>query len=63
MVANLDVTSEYLSDHITNYIPVNGKLPGDRHAMLRAIDEHSADLAHNAALQDRFARKDRLSSL
>ncbi len=63
MVENLDVTSEYLSDHITNYIPVNGRLPGDRHAMLRAIDEHSADLAHNAALHDRFARKDGLTSL
>jgi radical SAM superfamily enzyme YgiQ (UPF0313 family) len=63
MVENLAVNSEYLSDHITNYIPVNGKLPGDRQAMLRAIDEHAADLKHNAALQMQFARRDGLTSL
>ena len=63
MLADLTVTSDYLSDHITNYIPVNGKLPGDKENMLRMIDEHSADLARNAALQSRFARKDRLQSL
>jgi radical SAM superfamily enzyme YgiQ (UPF0313 family) len=63
IVGNLTVNSEYLCDHITNYVPVNGKLPDDRETMLRVIDEHSCALVHNAALQERFARKDGLTSL
>jgi radical SAM superfamily enzyme YgiQ (UPF0313 family) len=63
LVENINVNSEYLSDHITNYIPVNGKLPGDKEAMLRTIDEHDADLAHNSLLQWQFARKDTLQSI
>lgn len=63
LVENLDITSEYLSDHKTNYISVNGRLPGDKEAMLLAIDEHSAELKHTAALRVRFARKDGLTSL
>jgi len=63
VVENLDVQSEYLSDHITNYISVNGRLPGDRQAMLRTIEEHTACLAHNAALKARFASRDALQSL
>ncbi len=63
LVENLNVNSQYLSDHITNYIPVNGKLPGDKEAMLRTIDEHDVDLANNGLLQSRFARKDTLQSL
>ena len=35
----LDVTSTYLSDHLSNYIPVNGKLPEDKQRMLAVIDE------------------------
>ena len=63
LLENLEATSHYLSDHITNYISVNGRLPGDRQAMLRAIDEHIAGLAHNAELQARCARKDRITNL
>ena len=63
LVENLSLTSEYLSDHITNYIPVNGTLPGDKEAMLRTIDKHTADLPHSGPLQSRFALKDTLQSL
>ncbi len=63
LVENLSVTSEYLSDHITNYVPVNGTLPRDREAMLRAIDEHVARIAHDEELRARCARKDRITQL
>jgi radical SAM superfamily enzyme YgiQ (UPF0313 family) len=33
------VDSWLLSDHVSNYWPVNGKLPGDREKMLKAVDE------------------------
>lgn len=63
LLENLTVTAHYLSDHITNYISVNGTLPDDRQAMLRTIDKHISELAHNAELQARCARKDKIISL
>ena len=60
LVEALDVTSTYLSDHLSNYIPVNGKLPGDRQRMLEVIDEA---LNGDETLRKTFARKDSLTSL
>ncbi|KYK22497.1 radical SAM protein [Thermoplasmatales archaeon SG8-52-4] len=37
LIENLDVTSQIFSDHYTNYIPVNGKLPDDKEMMLNQI--------------------------
>ncbi|KYK21366.1 radical SAM protein [Thermoplasmatales archaeon SG8-52-2] len=37
LIKNLKVTSKVFSDHYTNYIYVNGKLPEDREAMLHKI--------------------------
>lgn len=39
LIENLDVTSKVFSDHYTNYIPVNGKLPNDKDAMLNQIKQ------------------------
>jgi radical SAM superfamily enzyme YgiQ (UPF0313 family) len=60
LVEALDVTSTYLSDHLSNYIPVNGKLPEDRQRMLAVIDEA---LNGDETLRKAFARKDSLTSL
>jgi radical SAM superfamily enzyme YgiQ (UPF0313 family) len=38
LIELLHVTSEYLSDHISNYVPVYGELPKDQAAMLQTID-------------------------
>lgn len=39
LIENLEVEgAEFLSDHVSNYLPVYGKLPEDREAMLAAID-------------------------
>ncbi len=38
LIENLRVTSEVFSDHYTNYIGVNGKLPEDREMMLALIE-------------------------
>lgn len=40
LIEHLDVTSEILSDHYTNYADVHGKMPWDRNQMLRVIDEY-----------------------
>ena len=39
LIKNLKVTSRIYSDHYTNYISVNGKLPEDREVMLQIIQE------------------------
>jgi len=38
LIENLNLDCEYLSDHVSNYAPVNGMLPGDKPAMLAMID-------------------------
>ena len=39
IIEALDVTSEVLSDHYTNYVNVRGRMPDDRDRMLALIDE------------------------
>lgn len=39
LIEGLHVTSEITSDHYTNYIDVNGKLPEDRRRMLETIEK------------------------
>jgi radical SAM superfamily enzyme YgiQ (UPF0313 family) len=39
LVKDLTVTSQYLSDHVSNYAPINGNLPHDKASMLSMIDE------------------------
>ncbi|MFH1628031.1 MAG: radical SAM protein [Pseudomonadota bacterium] len=36
---NLDVTSEILSDHYTNYVSIHGRMPKDREKMMEVISE------------------------
>jgi radical SAM superfamily enzyme YgiQ (UPF0313 family) len=38
LIELLEVTSQYLSDHVSNYVPVYGQLPKDRSLMLETID-------------------------
>jgi radical SAM superfamily enzyme YgiQ (UPF0313 family) len=44
LIELLHVTSEYLSDHISNYVPVYGELPKDQAAMLQTLDRALATL-------------------
>jgi len=39
LIERLEVTSQYMSDHVSNYAPVYGELPGDRASMLQTIDD------------------------
>ncbi|NVM20357.1 MAG: radical SAM protein [Desulfobacterales bacterium] len=38
LIESLSVTSQYLSDHVSNYAPVHGNLPADKTNMLSMID-------------------------
>ncbi len=38
IVAGLEVTSRFLNDHASNIVPLDGKLPEDKHKMLALLD-------------------------
>ena len=40
LIAELEVNSEFLSDHVSNYLPVNGKLPEDKDDLLEYLDSN-----------------------
>jgi len=39
LLEGLCVTSQFLSDHVSNLLPLDGKLPEEREEMLRMIDD------------------------
>ncbi|UCE75535.1 MAG: radical SAM protein [Methanomassiliicoccales archaeon] len=39
LIENLDVTSHFFSDHVSNYANINGKLPGDKARMLEDLSK------------------------
>jgi radical SAM superfamily enzyme YgiQ (UPF0313 family) len=57
LIALLSVSSLYLSDHVSNYVPVQGQLPQDRPGMLqtvdRAIDALHRDLGYRRVLENK----------
>ncbi len=53
LLENLEVEgAQFLSDHVSNYLPIYGKLPEDREEMLAAIDDALA-APHNPMLGPR----------
>jgi radical SAM superfamily enzyme YgiQ (UPF0313 family) len=63
LVELLNVTSQYLSDHISNYVPVYGKLPDDRSSMLQTIDKALDDLQTDARYREVLEQKRYLTRL
>ncbi len=56
LIQDLLVRSQYLSDHVSNYAPINGNLPDDKDRMLSTINETlerlSNDNAYRADLEN-----------
>ena len=53
LVEGLTVTSSYLSDHVSNYVPVHGDLSADQADMLATLDE----ALHKVKNDDTFREK------
>lgn len=51
LIEGLSVTSEYLSDHVSNYAPINGRLPAEKAVMLSMIDTALEKLSEDADLK------------
>lgn len=63
LVDSLEVTSHFLSDHISNYLPVEGKLPEDKEKMLSMIRAGLEAIRKDPSLKERYRQKAHLVSL
>ena len=51
LIEGLSVTSEYLSDHVSNYAPINGSLPAEKAEMISMIDGSIEKLSKDTDLR------------
>jgi len=51
LIEGLTGTSQYLSDHVSNYAPINGDLPADKAKMVSVIDATLEKLSKDAAFR------------
>jgi radical SAM superfamily enzyme YgiQ (UPF0313 family) len=57
LIEKLEVSSEFVSDHISNYLNLNGKLPQDKARLLQAVD---AVLSTPAGARERLLTPEQL---
>jgi radical SAM superfamily enzyme YgiQ (UPF0313 family) len=59
----LQVTSQFLSDHISNLLSLHGKLPEDKEKMIQRIEEALKDLRENDLLREEMEMRRHLTRL
>ena len=63
LLEKLQVTSQFLSDHISNLLPLHGKLPEDKEKMIQMIDEALGGLKDNDLLREEMQMRRHLTNL
>ena len=63
LLADLKVTSEFVSDHVSNLLPLHGRLPGAKEGMVRMIDEALQDLKEDDRLREEMEARRHLTNL
>jgi radical SAM superfamily enzyme YgiQ (UPF0313 family) len=63
IIEDLEVTSEFLSDHISNYLPLDGQMPQDKATLLGILDREIANLQADPTLIDDYLVKAALRHL
>jgi radical SAM superfamily enzyme YgiQ (UPF0313 family) len=63
LLAELKVTSEFMSDHVSNLLPLDGRLPGAKESMVRMIDEALQDLKEDHRLREEMEARRHLTNL
>jgi len=63
IIERLEVTSEFLSDHISNYLPLNGRMPADKADLLQALEQELAALRTDPVLAAEYRQKASLRHL
>jgi len=63
LLERLQVTSQFLSDHISNLLPLHGRLPEDKAKMIQMIDEALKGLQENDLLKEEMEMRRHLTNL
>ncbi|MFB3883726.1 MAG: radical SAM protein [Thermodesulfobacteriota bacterium] len=63
LLEGLHVHSQFLSDHISNLLPLHGKLPEDKEGMIRMIDDALRGLKEDDRLKEEMEMKRHLTDL
>jgi radical SAM superfamily enzyme YgiQ (UPF0313 family) len=63
LLEGLHVTSQFLSDHISNLLPLHGKLPEDKEKMIQIIEEALKELGENDGLREEMETRRHLTNL
>ena len=63
LLEGLQVTSQFLSDHISNLLPLDGKLPEDKGKMIQMIDEALEGLKNDDRLKEEMEMRRHLTNL
>ena len=61
LLQNLNIPTMFLSDHISNYLPLNGKLPEDKERLIAQLDSAIAQLESNPHLVEEYSHRGYLS--
>ncbi len=63
IILGLKVTSQFLSDHISNYLPLNGEMPKDKQSILQSLDQALLNLREDPSLLEDYRQKEFLRHL
>jgi radical SAM superfamily enzyme YgiQ (UPF0313 family) len=63
ILEKLQVTSTFLSDHISNLLPLHGKLPEDKEKMIQVIEDALKELGENDLLREEMEMRRHLTNL
>ncbi len=63
LLEELQVTSQFLSDHISNLLPLHGKLPEDKERMVQMIEAALRELKENDSLREEMEMRRHLTNL
>jgi len=63
LLEELRVTSQFLSDHISNLLPLHGKLPEEKEVIIRMIDETLRGLEEDSGLREEMELRRHLTNL
>jgi radical SAM superfamily enzyme YgiQ (UPF0313 family) len=63
LLEELCVTSQFLSDHISNLLPLHGKLPEDKEEMVQMIEGALKGLKENGLLREEMEMRRHLTNL
>jgi radical SAM superfamily enzyme YgiQ (UPF0313 family) len=63
LLEEFEVTSQFLSDHISNLLPLHGKLPEDQEKLIRMVDEALSGLKEDSSLREEMEMRRHLTNL